>query len=1011
RDHTTVADASSSTTTINPTKNHHPLKATWIVWYRPPTSKYSDYEKSTVALASVSTVESFWAVYAHLKRPSQLPAISDYHIFRKDIRPVWEDDANKKGGKWIMRLKKGVADRYWEDLLLAIVGDQFGEAGEEICGAVLSVRTGEDVLSVWTRIDGGRNIKIRETIKRLLAFPADTNIQWKSHDDSIAQRAAVDQARHEKQQASGAADRHHHHGSHHHYGSGRASHDHTTSGTDRRNRGQQRDRERERERDRDRAGLDGNDRAERGLLARGQGQESNSSDLVPGVARGSPHMHSGIEIELETFALPWRRPSSSIALTTRALSKSHADCAAWFWLRITPPLGERALPATMVAAAAAAASTAHVSPYPLATALRRLKLGKRIQPVSQALCEDIVERLRPSLARHRHCDLVDIFPGAGLLSTKLHQAVRPRRHILLEPRLRVYGSFLKPLLTTPGTVYSHLAWDPHDVLTYDRLFDEGHLPEQGAAASAGAGAGADAELSDTLLVLANFTASAPVGYSRGFLLMRLLESYLEKTLLNRYGLVRMIGLMPATEGDVVLPKQARTRHRTGLLAECVGKSVAEVASTSTHHEDALARGAQLYEDSRRAALERAARAQVYSPEDRDIPPLELAPKIHRPGEAFPPRAKRDWYDEFEALYVSASNGKIKRPPSPKKRPQTPDAVAQAELYKRYMRMLNRFRNETRNEVFAIETVRKEKELVGEEARILSMLRDPASSVNEIRQAADTLAKQREALLGSKTTTLRFTKFRHEQLAEETAAYYGNGADGLASTGPAASTSPAKPMLLWDQRPYEPMMVSPDEVFPENGQLTVVDFQPNPDSPVLQTRRQLFARDQESPSNANGGGVSADVQYHETVRAFSHLLGVFSMKSSTPVGEIIARLFPGRSMASVLEAIPTLKPYAVRKIFEPVSARERARSVFRKSTGSGKTLSATDALIEAEEAKKDMLSYSDNCLSFTAFRRLPAKVVWDITVEWFAWPGRTPGTEISRLVGGGMSELVAEDAGA
>jgi hypothetical protein len=38
----------------------------------------------------------------------------------------------------------------------------------------------------------------RETIKRLLAFPTDTNIIWKSHDDSIAQRSAIDQARHEK---------------------------------------------------------------------------------------------------------------------------------------------------------------------------------------------------------------------------------------------------------------------------------------------------------------------------------------------------------------------------------------------------------------------------------------------------------------------------------------------------------------------------------------------------------------------------------------------------------------------------------------------------------------------------------------------------------------------------------------------------------------------------------------------------------------------------------------------
>ena len=38
----------------------------------------------------------------------------------------------------------------------------------------------------------------RETIKRVLAFPPDTSIIWKSHDDSIAQRSALDEARHQK---------------------------------------------------------------------------------------------------------------------------------------------------------------------------------------------------------------------------------------------------------------------------------------------------------------------------------------------------------------------------------------------------------------------------------------------------------------------------------------------------------------------------------------------------------------------------------------------------------------------------------------------------------------------------------------------------------------------------------------------------------------------------------------------------------------------------------------------
>ena len=70
-----------------------------------------------------------------------------------------------------MRLKKGVVDRYWEDLLLALVGDQFLDAGEEVTGAVLSVRNGEDVLSVWTRLDGGKNIRIRSVFSNSPVTP------------------------------------------------------------------------------------------------------------------------------------------------------------------------------------------------------------------------------------------------------------------------------------------------------------------------------------------------------------------------------------------------------------------------------------------------------------------------------------------------------------------------------------------------------------------------------------------------------------------------------------------------------------------------------------------------------------------------------------------------------------------------------------------------------------------------------------------------------------------------
>ena len=140
------------------------LRNEWVFWFRPPISKangYIEYEKTLHPMAAVNSAEDFFAVYSHLKRPSTLPLVSDYHLFRKGIRPIWEDAENRKGGKWIVRLKKGIADRYWEDLLFAIIGDQFSDASDEVCGAVLSVRNGEDILSVWARTDGGRVLKIR----------------------------------------------------------------------------------------------------------------------------------------------------------------------------------------------------------------------------------------------------------------------------------------------------------------------------------------------------------------------------------------------------------------------------------------------------------------------------------------------------------------------------------------------------------------------------------------------------------------------------------------------------------------------------------------------------------------------------------------------------------------------------------------------------------------------------------------------------------------------------------
>ena len=148
-------------------------------------------------MASFTSVESFWSVYSHMKRASKLPVGCDVHMFESGIRPMWEDPANKAGGKWLIRLKKGVLQILWERLIVSIIAGDFRAVGlspDEITGCVASLRHGEDVISIWNRTSS--NPEVSESIKQkfidVLKIPKDTILEYREHDASIAHSARIE---------------------------------------------------------------------------------------------------------------------------------------------------------------------------------------------------------------------------------------------------------------------------------------------------------------------------------------------------------------------------------------------------------------------------------------------------------------------------------------------------------------------------------------------------------------------------------------------------------------------------------------------------------------------------------------------------------------------------------------------------------------------------------------------------------------------------------------------------
>eukprot|EP00808_Paulinella_micropora_P011370 g15837.t1 len=169
----------------------HPLSTNFTFWSlnkKAAAHAQGNYEDNVKRISSVNTVEQFWRVYSCLERPNSLPNGMEFHFFRDGITPLWEDTNNRNGGKWVVRLKKGMASRCWEDTLLALIGEQFG-LGDEICGAVVSTKFQEDVISVWNRTatDTEAMLLIRDTIKQVLGIPSNAVLEYKAHNQYLKQ--------------------------------------------------------------------------------------------------------------------------------------------------------------------------------------------------------------------------------------------------------------------------------------------------------------------------------------------------------------------------------------------------------------------------------------------------------------------------------------------------------------------------------------------------------------------------------------------------------------------------------------------------------------------------------------------------------------------------------------------------------------------------------------------------------------------------------------------------------
>lgn len=187
-------------TVLDDAKNYdvkHPLQNSWVLWFDPGSYGHKNKTAKTwietlEKIYTITTVEDFWAVFNNVTAPQNIPAGSNYYIFKEGIQPQWEDKRNKSGGKWQVITNRSQRDKLnemWENTLMLLVGEQFdGADNDQICGAVVQNRAKGDKLSIWTEKSGDQDtcMRIGTLFRKELDVPPSVMAGYQPHNPESA---------------------------------------------------------------------------------------------------------------------------------------------------------------------------------------------------------------------------------------------------------------------------------------------------------------------------------------------------------------------------------------------------------------------------------------------------------------------------------------------------------------------------------------------------------------------------------------------------------------------------------------------------------------------------------------------------------------------------------------------------------------------------------------------------------------------------------------------------------
>ena len=78
-----------------------------------------------------------------------MPDGAQLHFFIEGYKPFWENSKLKDGARFQIKVPKSQTSLFWEDILLALIGEQFPE--DLVVGVILCIKHDFNKIQVWIK--------------------------------------------------------------------------------------------------------------------------------------------------------------------------------------------------------------------------------------------------------------------------------------------------------------------------------------------------------------------------------------------------------------------------------------------------------------------------------------------------------------------------------------------------------------------------------------------------------------------------------------------------------------------------------------------------------------------------------------------------------------------------------------------------------------------------------------------------------------------------------------------